>query len=77
MEVKAGCVVGKDYPERICDHDVASKENMAKMKLAYADGEKGVFGEGSFWGPLADPFVKGIKNLPSKKAKLAMKEADE
>jgi cryptochrome len=32
----AGCVVGKDYPAPIVDHAVASKENMAKMKVAYA-----------------------------------------
>lgn len=33
---KYGCVIGKDYPHRIVDHDVAMKNNLAKMKAAYA-----------------------------------------
>lgn len=30
-----GCVIGRDYPEPIVDHKVASQSNMAKMKEAY------------------------------------------
>lgn len=33
---KYGCIIGKDYPHRIVDHDVVMKENLAKMKAAYA-----------------------------------------
>jgi len=33
---KAGLVVGVDYPSRIVEHEVASKENMSKMAAAYA-----------------------------------------
>ncbi len=35
MQEQAGCIIGKDYPWPIVDHDVASKENMGKMKIAY------------------------------------------
>jgi len=35
IQQKSGCVIGIDYPERIVNHDVVSKENMAKMKDAY------------------------------------------
>lgn len=31
----AGCIIGKDYPNPIVDHKVASKDNMKRMKLAY------------------------------------------
>lgn len=33
---KYGCVIGKDYPHRIVDHDVVMKENLARMKAAYS-----------------------------------------
>ena len=33
----AGCVLGKDYPERMVIHDEARNENLARMKEAYAD----------------------------------------
>lgn len=36
VQQAAGCVVGKDYPKPIVDHDVVSKENIARMKAAYA-----------------------------------------
>lgn len=32
----AGCIIGKDYPKPIVDHDVISKKNIARMKEAYA-----------------------------------------
>jgi cryptochrome len=35
VQRQAGCVVGKDYPRRIVDHDAARKENMGRMKAAY------------------------------------------
>lgn len=31
VQEKAGCVLGKDYPHRIVDHEVASRENAKKM----------------------------------------------
>jgi len=34
-------VVGEHYPARIVDHEVVSKENMQKMKLAYAAASQG------------------------------------
>ena len=36
MQRRWGCVIGIDYPERIVIHEAASKENMAKMSVAYA-----------------------------------------
>lgn len=34
---KYGCIIGKDYPHRIVDHDAVMRENLAKMKAAYAN----------------------------------------
>jgi cryptochrome len=39
VQQAAGCVVGKDYPERMCIHEEVSKVNMARMKAAY-DADK-------------------------------------
>ena len=33
---KYGCIIGKDYPRQIVDHDTVMKENLVKMKAAYA-----------------------------------------
>lgn len=38
---KFNCIIGKDYPKRIVDHDVVMKENLQKMKAAYAAKNKG------------------------------------
>uniref|UniRef100_A0A336M3J7 CSON011543 protein n=1 Tax=Culicoides sonorensis TaxID=179676 RepID=A0A336M3J7_CULSO len=32
---KYGCIIGKDYPERIVDHEIARKKNLEKMNAAY------------------------------------------
>ncbi|KAG5184143.1 DNA photolyase [Tribonema minus] len=36
VQEKAGCVVGCDYPKPIVDHKQVSKDNMDRMKAAYA-----------------------------------------
>ena len=36
VQKECGVIIGKDYPHPIVDHKIISKENMAKMKLAYA-----------------------------------------
>ena len=36
VQKASGCLIGTDYPAPICDHDTASKTNMAKMAAAYA-----------------------------------------
>jgi cryptochrome len=36
VQQDCGCVIGKGYPKRIVDHDEAVKENMGRMKAAYA-----------------------------------------
>ena len=35
------CVIGKDYPARVVDHDIMVKENMGRMKAAYASQDGG------------------------------------
>jgi len=36
LQKSCGCIIGKDYPSPIVDHDRASKANMAKMNVAYS-----------------------------------------
>ncbi|KAK5915063.1 hypothetical protein CesoFtcFv8_000694 [Champsocephalus esox] len=36
VQQAAGCIVGKDYPQPIVQHEVISKKNIQRMKLAYA-----------------------------------------
>ncbi|KAE8592239.1 hypothetical protein XENTR_v10018699 [Xenopus tropicalis] len=36
LQERAGCIIGKDYPKPIVEHDVASKQNIQRMKAAYA-----------------------------------------
>ena len=35
VQQQCGCIIGVDYPSPIVEHDIASKENMQKMKFAY------------------------------------------
>ena len=35
-----GCIIGQDYPKPIVNHDTIHKENMGKMKAAYAAGKE-------------------------------------
>lgn len=41
QQKKFECIIGKDYPKPIVDHEKAMKENMAKMKAAYAAKNSG------------------------------------
>lgn len=36
VQQAAGCIIGKDYPHPIVQHEVISKKNIQRMKLAYA-----------------------------------------
>merc|ERR1711913_34877 len=36
VQKAAGCIIGTDYPKPIVHHEIIHKENMAKMKAAYA-----------------------------------------
>ncbi|XP_063055590.1 cryptochrome circadian regulator 5 [Engraulis encrasicolus] len=36
VQEQAGCIVGKDYPRPIVEHEVISKKNIQRMKAAYA-----------------------------------------
>ena len=40
VQKAAGCLIGTDYPRPIVDHNAVSKENMGKMKAAYAAGKE-------------------------------------
>lgn len=35
VQTAAGCIIGKEYPTRIVDHDKVHKENCTKMSIAY------------------------------------------
>lgn len=37
LQQQVGCVIGKDYPAPIVDHDKAKAENLARMSAAYKD----------------------------------------
>lgn len=41
VQQQAKCIVGKDYPEPIVDHDVARKENLDIMGMAYKQKKYG------------------------------------
>ena len=47
VQAKAGCIIGVDYPAPIVDHAVVMKENMEKMKQAFASGSGSGTGGGS------------------------------
>ena len=36
VQEKCGCIIGKDYPKPIVDHDEARKSNISRMAAAYA-----------------------------------------
>lgn len=36
-----GCIIGKDYPNRIVVHEIVSKENLGKMAAAYKQNKEG------------------------------------
>uniref|UniRef100_A0A6V7QQQ2 (6-4)DNA photolyase n=1 Tax=Ananas comosus var. bracteatus TaxID=296719 RepID=A0A6V7QQQ2_ANACO len=41
VQKKARCIIGKDYPKPVVDHDIASKECRKKMAEAYASNHSG------------------------------------
>lgn len=41
VQQKAGCIIGKDYPEPLVDHKEASNANKARLKEAYALQKEG------------------------------------
>lgn len=57
VQEKAGCVIGKDYPMPIVEHSSAMKENMARMKAAYASQQ----GQDSKGGTKSQPAKEGPK----------------
>jgi len=40
VQKSLGCIIGQDYPKPIVNHDVVHKENIQKMKAAYAAGKQ-------------------------------------
>ena len=61
VQQAAGCVIGKDYPKRIVDHQTVVKENMGKMKEAYDKHKAGKAGSSNNSSP-----AKGNKTTKSK-----------
>lgn len=41
VQKQAKCIIGEDYPKPIVDHGKVSKENIQKMKIAYANQSTG------------------------------------
>jgi len=42
VQKQAKCIIGKDYPEPICDEKECKQRNMTRMKAAYARKQRGV-----------------------------------
>lgn len=42
VQKQANCIIGKDYPEPICDEKECKQRNMGRMKAAYARKQRGV-----------------------------------
>lgn len=40
VQQAAGCIIGKDYPKPIVEHEIVSKKNIQRMKSAYAKRSK-------------------------------------
>lgn len=71
VQEAAGCIVGKDYPRPIVEHEVISKKNIQRMKAAYAKRsphsseespgkkEKGLFPLGTAIGSASPPLTIG------------------
>ncbi|XP_028666189.2 cryptochrome circadian regulator 5 [Erpetoichthys calabaricus] len=68
IQERAGCIIGKDYPKPIVDHDTVSKKNIQKMKAAYTrrSATSSKSGENCLKGPkkrslsMANVFTKKI-----------------
>lgn len=43
LQEKAGCVIGKDYPEPIVDNEEAFRENIAKLQQFFHSEKKEIF----------------------------------
>lgn len=46
VQTKAGCIVGKDYPNRVVIHESVHKENIKKMAEAYKKNKESKLSEG-------------------------------
>ncbi|RUS76899.1 hypothetical protein EGW08_015338 [Elysia chlorotica] len=57
MQQAAGCIIGKDYPKPIVDHDVVRQKNIQKMAAAYAKSKSST----------SETNKNGHKELSSKK----------
>ena len=44
MQQAAGCIIGKDYPKPIVDHDIVRQQNISRMAAAYAKSKSGKSG---------------------------------
>ncbi|XP_062617610.1 cryptochrome-1-like [Saccostrea cucullata] len=70
VQEKAGCIIGKDYPKPIVDHDVMRKRNIERMAKAYSANKSENSGEKGKSGSVSSPSKKRkseSNSSPSKK----------
>lgn len=70
VQQKSGCILGDDYPFPIVDHDIVAKENMAKMKEAYANQDNISSGGGSSKSSGSSKTAKPTKNKRNESQKI-------
>ncbi|KAH9490127.1 Cryptochrome-1 [Bulinus truncatus] len=67
VQQAAGCIIGKDYPKPIVEHDKVRNENIKKMADAYAQDKLNK--EGSQSSPKKRPHSSDSKNTSAKKSR--------
>lgn len=67
IQETAGCIVGKDYPRPIVEHEVVHKNNIQRMKAAYA--------KRSPEGKDGKPITKGVKRKATSNLDMFEKKA--
>ncbi|XP_069804452.1 cryptochrome-1-like isoform X1 [Dendropsophus ebraccatus] len=67
VQERAGCIIGKDYPKPIVEHETVHKRNIQRMKAAYAR-RSGSGGESE------SPSKKGVKRKAPSVAELLKKK---
>ncbi|KAG8568157.1 hypothetical protein GDO81_013907 [Engystomops pustulosus] len=70
VQERAGCIIGKDYPKPIVEHETVSKHNIQRMKAAYAR-RSGTSGEQA---PKSPSNKKGVKRKAPSVADLFKKK---
>lgn len=69
IQERAGCIVGKDYPRPIVEHEVVHKKNIQRMKAAYAKRSTDDSHDKTETKGIKRKTNASIKNMFAKKAK--------